>query len=235
MLRESMEPTPNPSPPSRRFPRTILWAVGIGGILVGAGVTAGYAVMTGFTFGSGSCPSATASDATISDLSNTTFTAENLPPAGVAVDRTANTIPVNSGNATLIVEGAPWWYPHPGNYFLSYGLVDPQISLPPRTPVRFSFINMDNESHTFTLTTQGPPYPYMPMMAGGGMMSTGGGGCWLPVGSMMLNGTTVTGPNPTYPVAAATLDFVGTGTFWYLCLMPGHAQAGMYGLLTVRG
>ena len=232
---EPVSLAPNSNPPPRRFPKTLVSVLVIVGILVAAGVAAGFAIMTGFTSGAGGCPSATARDATFSSMSNATFAAENAPPPGVEVNRTANTITVNSDNTTLLVEGAPRWYPRPGNYFLSYGLVDPQISVPSGTPIRFSFINMDNESHTFTLTTQGPPYPYMPMMSGGGMMGTGAGSCWLPVGAMMVNGTTVTGANPTYPVASATLNFAGTGTFWYLCLMPGHAQSGMYGLLTVRG
>ena len=234
-VRQSMNPATYPGHPPRGFPRTVLWGLLIGGVLVAAGATAGYVVIGGLAPGSGGCPSATATAAATSVVTNATFTSEDLPPMGVDVNRTTNTITVDSGDVTLLVEGAPWWYPHPGDYFLSYGLVDPQVSIPSGTPVRFSFVNMDNESHTFTLTTQDPPYPYMPMMSGGGMMGTGGGGCWLPVGSMMVNGTTGTGPNPTYQTAAATLDFAGPGTFWYLCLMPGHAQAGMYGQLTVRG
>ena len=191
--------------------------------------------MTGVVPGSGGCPSATASVPGVSAISNATFTAENALSPGVEVNRTANTVTVGTGNATLLIEGAPWWYNHPGDYFLSYGLVDPQISILAGTPVRFSFINMDNESHTFTLTNRGPPYSYLPMMSGGGMMGKGGGGCWPALGSMMVNGTTVTGANPTYQTAAATLDFAGPGTFWYLCMMSGHAQSGMYGRLTVRG
>ena len=214
-----------------------LWVLAVGVVIVTAGVAAAYAVRNEIGYGSTGCPSAAATDPDVSSVTNATFNAENSPGPGVDVNPASNTIDVSAGKATsLLIEGAPWWYPHPGNYFLSYGLVDPQISIPSGTPVRFLFINMDNESHTFTLTTQSPPYPYMPMMRSGGMMmGTGGGSCWLSVGSTMVYGAAVPNANPVYQATTATLSFAGPGTFWYLCLMPGHAQSGMHGQLTVRG
>ncbi len=201
-----------------------------------AGAAFAYAIVEAPAMASTGCPSLTAGTPTVSTVDNQSFAQENLPPAGVSVATASNTISVNSTGATLLVEGAPLWYPHSGNYFLSYGLVNPQVSVPSGEPVRFDFINMDNESHDFALTTQPPPYPYMPMMSGGGMMGMGGGsGCWLPVGSMMVDGVTAMNADPVYQATAATLSFAGPGTFWYLCMMPGHAQSGMYGQLTVRG
>ncbi len=232
-----MDPPPTPRHVPRGPGTLALWALAVGVVIVTAGVAASYAVRSEMGNGSAGCPSVAAADPADSSATNATFNAENSPGPGVDVNPASNTIYVSAGNATTLpIEGAPWWYPHPGNYFLSYGLVDPQISIPSGTPVRFLFINMDNESHTFTLTTQSPPYPDMPMMGSGGMMmGSGGGSCWLSVGSMMVDGAA--GPNAAtvYQATAATLSFAGPGTFWYLCMMPGHAQSGMYGQLTVRG
>jgi rusticyanin len=233
--RDEVSPTRNPTRSPRGSRGTVLWAVVIGAIIALAGLATSYLVVRGLAPNAGGCPAATATNVNASSVSNATFNAENLPPPGVNVTPTANTITADSGNATLLVEGTPWWYPHTGDYFLSYGLVNPQFSVPTGTPIRFSFINMDSEPHTLTFTTQSPPYPYMPMMASGGMMGTGSGGCWLPVGTMMVNGTTSTTGNPVYEATEATVSFVGPATLWYVCMMPGHAQSGMYGLLTVRG
>ena len=206
-------------------------------ILVGlAGTAFAYMIVEAPSLASAGCPSIAQRDPMVSTINNQTFTEENSLPPGVSETPAMNSITVSAPGATLLVEGAPVWYPHSGNYFLSYGLVNPQLSVPSGEPVRFEFINMDNESHDFALTTQPPPYPYMPMMSGGGMMGMGGGnGCWLSVGSMMVNGIPATSANPVYQTTAATLSFAGPGTFWYLCMMPGHAQSGMYGQLTVRG
>ncbi len=206
-------------------------------ILVGlAGTAFAFMIVEAPSLASAGCPSVAQYDPTVSTINNQTFTEDNSLPPGVSETPAMNSITLTATGATLLIEGAPGWYPHSGNYFLSYGLVNPQLSVPSGEPVRFEFINMDNESHDFALTTQPPPYPYMPMMSGGGMMGMGGGsGCWLSVGSMMVNGITAPSANPVYQTTAATLSFAGPGTFWYLCLMPGHAQSGMYGQLTVRG
>ena len=222
-------------PPGRPLASVVV--VLVVAILVGlAGTAFAYMIVEAPALTSAGCSSVTQHDPTVSTMYNQTFAEENSLPPGVSEAPPMNSITVNAPGATLLVEGTPVWYPHAGNYFLSYGLVNPHVSVPSGEPVRFDFINMDNESHDFVLTTQPPPYPYMPMMSGGGMMGMGGeSGCWLSVGSMMVNGVTGTSATPVYQTTAATLSFASPGTFWYLCLMPGHAQSGMYGQLTVRG
>ena len=226
---------PGRHPPGRPLGPVVV--VLVVAILVGlAGTAFAFMIVEAPSLASAGCPSVAQHDPTVSTINNQTFTEENSLPPGVSETPAMNSITLTATGATLLIEGAPGWYPHSGNYFLSYGLVNPQLSVPSGEPVRFEFINMDNESHDFALTTQPPPYPYMPMMSGGGMMGMGGGsGCWLSVGSMMVDGMTATSANPVYETTAATLSFAGPGTFWYLCLMPGHAQSGMYGQLTVRG
>lgn len=225
---------PTQRPTTKRPLLTVLAASLVGFVIVLAGVTLGYAVVDSWAPRSQDCSSVLLSGANDSTVDNRTFAQENAPPNGVIVNASANSITVHSPGVTLLVEGAPWWYPRSGNYFLSYGLVDPQIVFPTGEPVHFEFINMDNESHTFTLTTQPPPYSYMPMMNGGGMMGmSAGSGCWLPVGSMMVGGTTAAGADPLYSATSATVEFSAPITLWYLCMMPGHAQSGMYGQMTV--
>ena len=91
---------------------------------------------------------------------------------------------------------------------------------------------MDNETHVPAITTIPPPYSYMPMM--NGMM--GGGtqtAAWLAIGPMLSGAANTSNQNVVYSDATLTVRFSNAGTFWYLCLYPGHAQMGMYGEIEV--
>ena len=165
-----------------------------------------------------------------STIDNSTFNTLNSLQGGVIVNRTSNTVFVGTSGVTVPVEASPLWYPQPGDYWLVYGLVNPTIVIKQGEQVNFLFINMDNETHVAAITTIAPPYSYMPMM--NGMM--GGGtqtATWLAIGPM-LSGVT-SNQNAAYSDATLTVTFSNTGTFWYLCLYPGHAQMGMYGRIAV--
>ncbi|MHB2036773.1 MAG: cupredoxin domain-containing protein [Nitrososphaerales archaeon] len=160
-----------------------------------------------------------------SSIDNATFNTINSPPRGVVVNRTSNTVYVGTSGVTIPVEASPLWYPQPGDYWLVYGLVNPTIVIKQGETVNFLFINMDNETHVSAMTAIAPPYSYMPMM-GGGSGGTQSAATWLAIGPMLpgVSNTASSNQNPTYSDALLPVTFSSTGTFWYLCLYPGHAQ-----------
>ncbi|MHB8567125.1 MAG: plastocyanin/azurin family copper-binding protein [Nitrososphaerales archaeon] len=189
----------------------------------------------------------------------TVNSAYSTPSSGVTVDRATNTISIDSNSSvTLPVEAAPVWNPQSGDFWLIYGLINPKITVTQGEAVHFLFINMDNDTHMPAITTMAPPYQYMPMMqqqqqsessndgGGGGMMpglmgASGSGGSqgatssssddWLAVGPMLSG---ISNPSTTlYSDITLSATFNNTGTYWYLCLYPGHAQMGMYGEISV--
>ena len=175
-----------------------------------------------------------------SSIDNATFNTFNSPPSGVVVNRTSNIVYVGTSGVTIPVEASPLWYPQPGDYWLVYSLVNPTIVIKQGEQVHLLFINMDNETHVAAITTMAPPYSYMPMM--NGMMGGGSGGTqstatWLAIGPMLqgVSNTAASNKNATYSDAVLTVTFNSTGTFWYPCLYPGHAQMGMYGKILVTG
>lgn len=169
-----------------------------------------------------------------SSIDNATFDRINSPPQGVAVDRATNTIYVNASSLTVPIEASPLWYPHSGEYWLMYGLVNPTIVLKQGTEIDFLFINMDNETHVPGITALSPPYSYMPMMDGM-MGDSPSRGAWLATGPMLPGVANTTSINPLYSDSIIPVTFSDTGIFWYLCLYPGHAQMGMYGEILVEG
>jgi rusticyanin len=147
-----------------------------------------------------------------------------------------NTVSFSSGNITLVVlamgvqrainlthEQPPSYDSNSsGNAFVVDGLIDPTLIIPKDAIVHVEFINLDSsEYHNVIMTATGPPYQYMPMSAMNGIVSM------MPVI-----------PHANYSVGSAseynyTTVFDTTGTYWYLCMYPGHAQMGMYGKIIV--
>ncbi len=171
-------------------------------------------------------------------INNTSFNRINSVPSDVLINSTTNTVNVTSGIVTLPIEAAPTWYPRPGDFWLSYGLVNPNISIKQGTTINFIFINMDNITHMPAITTIGPPYSYMFM--GSSTMDTGmmGGqsntnGDLYAVGPM-LSGTSSQNQNVGYVATNLSVTFNNPGSYWYVCLVPGHAQMGMYGEISVH-
>ncbi len=184
-----------------------------------------------------------------STINNQTFSSTyGTPPTGVTVNRKTNTISIDTSGVTLPIEAAPIWYPQFRDFWLVYGLVNPRIVVTQGETIHFLFINMDNQTHVPAVTTIAPPYQYMPMMQDSGMQNMmssmmGGGSStgvnqgatassdWLAIGPMLSG---VANPSSTvYSDITLPATFNSTGTFWYLCLYPGHAQMGMYGEITV--
>jgi rusticyanin len=162
-------------------------------------------------------------------ISNQTFTSANHAPSGVFVGQ--RVIYINQ-SATILIEGTPAWYPMSGDYFLSYGVVNPTFVVAKGITVHFKFINMDNESHNFAIGSIPPPYPYMVMMPGS-MMNAGQNSQWNGM-TTMLGGYSVSGGMMYFHFQTIDVTFNRIGTYWYLCSYPGHAEGGMFGKIIVQ-
>lgn len=99
------------------------------------------------------------------------------------------------------------------------GLVNPSLVIPAYATVTVEFINADtDEAHGWEVTSTGPPFPFQ-------------------IGQPALPGAFARGlGDPTSAGdGAETITFTAGrgGRYQYVCPMPGHAQMGMHGSLTV--
>lgn len=100
--------------------------------------------------------------------------------------------------------------------FVVDNLTNPTLVIPWGATVTMTVINVDTDAyHALTLTNVAPPYSYnmIPMM-----MSS-------------LASTRDLPPSSSSGHASDQISFTVTGNMYYLCPVPGHAQAGMYGLI----
>lgn len=130
-----------------------------------------------------------------------------------------HTLWFGSGAMTLVVYGSP---ATEDMAFVIQGMVNPTIHMPAGGRVTLTMVNMDSsEYHTWSMTTQAPPYTSSGMM-GGGMMS----------GTMM--GTNSLAPMSSMGMWSQQMSFTSQpGSYWYVCAVSNHAASGMYGQLVV--
>ena len=144
----------------------------------------------------------------------------NVTSPGVHVSRANSTIYVNASGIIPVMMGP---MDTPSMYsFEILGVTNPTIVVREGVSVQFTAVNVDNDSyHNFALSSRGPPFSSM----GSGMM--GGNGYMTAMHYLppMSSGT--------YAYANFSYVFHSTGSFWYLCTYPGHAQDGMYGRIVV--
>jgi rusticyanin len=90
------------------------------------------------------------------------------------------------------------------------------------TQMHITLVNLDEDMpHNLVITKSSPPYPTMPMASGGFLTTMP----FLPYQDEQ-NGR-------AYEYAdLVTLN--QTGTYWYVCTYPGHAEEGMYGKIIVQ-
>ncbi len=155
-------------------------------------------------------------------LTQSGLNAVNATSEGVMAAQGSDTIYINESAGLPVLMG-------PMNVGSMYsfeilGLVNPEIVIHAGVSVTFTAVNVDNDSsHNFVLSSNGPPYGYM---GGPGMMSQGGY-----MYMMQYLGPESAGHYYCYNF---TYTFSHTGTFWYLCTYPGHAEQGMYGRILVE-
>jgi rusticyanin len=124
-----------------------------------------------------------------------------------AVNLTNSTPPAYAKNDTFVIDG----------------LINPTLVLQKGSTVHITFVNLDSSAyHDIIITSTGPPYQYMPMSAMGGLVS------------MMPFVQHANYQQRQAYEYSYNVSFSSAGTFWYLCMYPGHAQMGMYGKIIVE-
>jgi rusticyanin len=131
-----------------------------------------------------------------------------------------DTVWIAPGSPHLLILISP---PGADDEFVIAGLVDPTIFVPHGVTLYVSVANLDTEdTHSWGITDHGPPFGNMPMMG------SGSGPSWWGSSMMGLAG------GGRYWSQDLSLTLVLPGTYWYVCLHPGHAADGMYGNLVVE-
>ena len=141
-------------------------------------------------------------------------------PAGATVDRAANRLTFAGKEIYLFVLASPSM---PNENFRIAGMTNPSVAVPVGATVTIELINADSDmAHGLVVTTNGAASSDMPMMSDPPAFS--GAALWL------LGEPTSAGMH------AGTLSFTATttGTYQYLCPVPGHAQQGMVGSFIVE-
>ncbi|MGC9123498.1 MAG: rusticyanin [Thermoplasmata archaeon] len=148
----------------------------------------------------------------------------DIKGSGIYISQANSTIYVNRSSNLPVMAGpinAPSMYS-----FEILGLFNPTIVIMNGVTVHFKVFNIDTDSyHNFVLTEQGPPYPYMIGMES---MKSGGYGFMS-----MMNFLPPTSSGHFY-YYNFSYTFYQPGTYWYICIYPGHAENGMYGEIIVK-
>jgi rusticyanin len=144
----------------------------------------------------------------------------NQVPAGAQVSGPGNTITFTTPAVRLIILASPSG--GPDETFRAAGLTNPRIVIPAGARVTIQLINADPDTaHGMIVTASDPAGSWMPMMTARPAFT--GAALWF------LGNPTSAG------LHEGTLTFTATtpGTYHYLCPVPGHAQEGMAGTLTI--
>jgi rusticyanin len=142
-------------------------------------------------------------------------------PAGAEISKSGNTITFTVSTVRLTILASPSG--GPDETFRAAGLVNPRIIVPAGARVSIQLVNADPDTaHGLIVTASDPAGSWMPMMTA--RPAFAGSALWF------LGNPTSAGMH------AGTLTFSATtpGTYHYLCPVPGHAQKGMAGILTVK-
>ena len=145
----------------------------------------------------------------------------NQVPAGAQVSRAGNTITFTTAQVRLTLLASPAG--GPDETFRAAGLVNPRIIVPTGARISIQLVNADPDtSHGVIITASDANASWMPMMTARPAFT--GSALWF-----LGNPTSAGMHEGTITFTAAT-----PGTYHYLCPVPGHAQEGMVGTLTIR-
>ncbi|HEY5455949.1 MAG TPA: sulfocyanin-like copper-binding protein [Acidothermaceae bacterium] len=142
-------------------------------------------------------------------------------PSGAVIDRAANRLTFTGKTVHYAAIASPTG--GPDETFRVAGLVNPTIVVPNGARVTIDVINSDPDtSHGLVVTSAQAPFSSMPMISAPPAFL--GAAVWF------LGNPTSAGMHE------ATLSFAASesGTYSYLCAVPGHAQKGMVGTFVVQ-
>ena len=140
---------------------------------------------------------------------------------GATINKGANTVTYTGTNVNLVALASPHGVPN--MTWEIDGLVNPTITIPAGAMVNVTLVNPDwGYMHGFEVTTTPPPYVQMPMMS---MHDD----FMLPP---LPQRTTQSLSTAQYYSRTGSMS-LPTGTYYYLCPVPGHAQQGMFGVLKI--
>jgi rusticyanin len=135
------------------------------------------------------------------------------------IDKTTNTITYNGNNVKIVMLGGP---EYADGKFVIGGLVNPVVRIQQGATVTMEMINEDEGMpHGVEITSAIPPYDYMPMMQG-----------YVYPGAFIHPMPAATSGH--YPSVQVSFTANQTGTYYYICQYPGHAEKGMYGKIIIQ-
>ena len=141
---------------------------------------------------------------------------------GASIDPTANTVTYMGQTVTLVALASP--HGEPNMTWEIDGLVNPTVVVPSAAQLDAVLVNTDwGYMHGFELTTTQPPYPEM------AMAGVADNFFLMPLPPRTEKDTATA----SYYTRSASFT-TASGTYHYLCPVPGHAAAGMFGTLVVR-
>ena len=142
-------------------------------------------------------------------------------PSGGRVDAASKTITFTTASVSLVAVASPAG--GPDETFRIAGLTDPAIVVPAGARVSIQVVNADPDTaHGLVVTASQDTTSPMPMMTS--RPAFAGSALWF------LGDPTSAGMH----TATITFTAATSGSYRYLCPVPGHAQKGMTGTFTVR-
>lgn len=150
---------------------------------------------------------------------------ESNIPSYITIIKENNTIIVNSANAEILVLAGPEGHMYT---FEIYGLINPTLVIKQGTHLKIIVVNVDEDMpHSFSVITLPPPYPQQIHMM---QINLAFPGATTPMPMMGLPPA----QNNLYPTWNVEFTASTTGTYYYICAVPQHAAAGMYGTIIVK-
>lgn len=141
---------------------------------------------------------------------------------GVKIDRKTNTITYTTSQVFIVPLAAPAALHIPGMQWEINGLINPTVIVPKGATVKVDLINADKGyMHGFEVTTASPPFSEMAMRQGSRAFAS----------SFIMP---IPPENGYRQVSRSTrFDTNSSGTYYYICPVPGHAASGMAGKFIV--